>query len=143
MLNLDEIIQRDNRIRNKYREDIVFDNIRSEKELKIYLIVNSLEVFPDYTYVVDDEWFVIEGESHYGVGDLIFTDGQGHFAVVELKYLTLSSGPTARKSRNKGKNKVQEQVRIYMYEYKKKYPEITELKGYYYTNQQKNPIKVL
>ncbi|MAA79333.1 MAG: hypothetical protein CL916_08735 [Deltaproteobacteria bacterium] len=128
-MNLDEIIQRDNHIRKMYKDHILFDNIRSERDLKIYLISNSSELLPDYTYVVDDEWFVIDGKSQYGKGDLLFTDGTGHFAVVEIKYLTPYSGATARKKRNKGKNKVEEQVYKYVYEYRNKHPEIVTIEG--------------
>lgn len=66
------------------------------------------------THVYDYEWEVDPGHSNGGCGDLVFTDGAGNFAVVEVKFIdTARSGPTARVKRTKSRSQVSDQARTY------------------------------
>ncbi len=67
-----------------------------------------LEGFP---FLVDHEWEVARGRSQDGRGDLLFTNGEGGYAVVEAKWLDFeSTGKTAKRRRTKHRGKVFEQA---------------------------------
>jgi len=72
----------------------------------------STQLLPDYPYVIEDEWEVEPGRTDRGRGDLVFTDGAGCFAVVEVKWLDLEStgrtGTTKRTSNRKKRRAVEE-----------------------------------
>ena len=142
-MNLDEIIERDINIRKEYKDIVLLKHIYSEYDLKRYLLLYSSELLPRFPYVIEDEWFVISGLSQFGKGDLVFTDGKGCFAVVEIKYLRTDTGATARKSRNRAKNKLLDQVKYYVQGYKNKNPEHLQIEGYYYTNLDKFPKRII
>ncbi|GAB4134287.1 MAG: hypothetical protein Fur0046_05920 [Cyanobacteria bacterium J069] len=76
-----------------------------EYGLKRTLVLNSDRLLPDYPYVIENEWEVEPGQAHKGRGDLVFTDGAGHFAVVEVKWLNRIGSGGNRKGR-------QERVRV-------------------------------
>ncbi len=84
-----------------------------EYGLKRELVLRSHSLLPNYPFVVMHEWEVEEGRSQYGQGDLVFTDGRGQFAVVEVKYLPEHSGRTARTKRTKARKEVRAQARWY------------------------------
>ena len=81
--------------------------------LKRELVLQSRDLLPSFPYLVMHEWEVWPGASQFGKGDLVFTDGLGRYAAVEVKFLPLRSGPTARKKRNKSRNKVRDQALRY------------------------------
>ncbi|WOB41817.1 hypothetical protein HNI00_00445 [Thermoleptolyngbya oregonensis NK1-22] len=84
-MNQQEIEHRD-RVLRSYFEGCDWDQ-NGEYELKRTLVLNSDRLLPDYPYVVENEWEVEPGRGHKGRGDLVFTDGAGRFAVVEVKCL--------------------------------------------------------
>lgn len=76
-----------------------------------------LEGFP---FLFDYEWEVEPGRSNGGRGDLIFTDGDGAFAIVEVKYIdTDRSGSTARAKRTGSRKLVLEQAVRYAAEFRR------------------------
>lgn len=67
-----------------------------------------------YPFLYDYEWEVHPGFSNGGRGDLVFTDGQGNFAVVEAKFIDNDrTGRTARVKRTKSRGQVREQALTY------------------------------
>lgn len=53
-------------------------------------------------------------QPNLGRGDLVFADGEGRFAVVEVKFIDLGrSGSTVRAKRTESRKKVVEQARDY------------------------------
>lgn len=82
--------------------------------LKRSLVLRSGELLPDCPFVIDDEWDVLPGHTNHGRGDLVFTDGEGGFAVVEVKFIDNDrSGRTARVKRTKSRGLVVDQARTY------------------------------
>lgn len=64
--------------------------------------------------LIDDEWDVVPGAPQHGRGDLLFTDGEGTYAVVEVKHLDVgATGPTARVKRTKKRRQVEAQALTY------------------------------
>lgn len=64
------------------------------------LVLTAPLALSAYPLVYDYEWEVNQGHSQYGKGDLVFTDGTGRFAIVEVKWIDLeTSGRTARTRR--------------------------------------------
>jgi hypothetical protein len=57
--------------------------------LKRKLILYSSQFLPQYPYVIDDEWEVEASRTDKGRGDLVFTNGAGSYAVVEVKWIDL------------------------------------------------------
>ena len=85
-----------------------------EFKLKRRLVLASAELLPAFPFLVDDEWDVVPGHTNHGRGDLVFTDGEGSYAVVEVKFIDLGrSGHTARVKRTKSRGLVVEQARKY------------------------------
>lgn len=108
--------------------------INCEEELQDRIIGHSSEIscsFPDspnsflgkeFPFLHDREYFP-HHYSHLGKGDLIFTDGQKRFLVVETKYLNPRHGKTARAKRNKYRKKVQAQAIKYAKYFQKQCPD--------------------
>ena len=104
--------------------------------------MSSKTLMPMYPYVVEDEWEVIADKSDEGMGDLVFTDGNGNFAVVEVKYLDLySTGGTASSRRTKKRQKVKEQAVKYAEIYRKK-KFVKSVKSFIFTNEMKRPREI-
>lgn len=63
--------------------------IRNESELGNYVLSNSdrIPALRNYPYVIGREYYVYRNFSNKGKGDLLFTDGNGHFLVVEVKFI--------------------------------------------------------
>jgi hypothetical protein len=80
----------------------------------------AMELFHrQYPLLVEYEWEVEESRTDRGRGDLVFTDAQGHFAVVEVKMIqgeTLS-GRTACTRRTHARGKLADQALHYRTEY--------------------------
>ena len=107
--------------------------------LKRHLILNSDELLPDYPFVIDDEWEVEPNESQKGKGDLVFTNGAGQFAVVEVKWIDLdSSGKTVRTRRTKNRKEVAGQAANYAQHFCHRMGG-AEVKGYFFTNEDQQP----
>lgn len=109
-------IERRNLVLRAYFSERDWDH-NSEYSLKRRLVRDSQELLPKYKYVVEDEWEVVPNRPQYGRGDLVFTDGDGRFAVVEVKWLDLirstRKGSTQRNSNNKKRRKVEKQALEY------------------------------
>jgi hypothetical protein len=105
--------------------------------LKRDLIRRSRELLPAFPFLVDDEWEVVSGMTNLGRGDLLFTDGSGNVAVVEVKFIdTGRSGSTARAKRTDSRKKVMEQARTYADHVRFRYPGVGEVRAFAYTNEQ-------
>ena len=79
-----------------------------EFKLKRALVLNVPAELSRFSFLVDDEWEVEPGNTNLGRGDLLFTDGEGAFAVVEVKFIDLGRpgvfrvGPDGRFEDNHG-----------------------------------------
>ena len=84
-----------------------------EATLTRELLARSDTLLPDHPFLMLWEWEVSPGWSQGGKGDLVFTDGQGAFAVVETKWIGGGWGRNGRNSRRKRRRKVEEQAWTY------------------------------
>ena len=122
-----------NRILRAYFEGRDWDN-SGEYNLKRKLILEGDPGLAGYPLLYDDEWEVVPGQSNCGKGDLVFTDGQGKFAVVEVKYMNPSTGRTARTRRTKQRKQVVEQAIHYASEFEDRTPEATSVVAMTYSD---------
>ncbi len=89
-------------------------NTNPEFALKRDLVLRSAELLSEYPLLVDDEWEVVPGHTGSGRGDLLFTDGNGSFAVVEVKFIDVGrTGATARAKRTDSRGAVRDQAVSY------------------------------
>lgn len=78
------------------------------------LVVDGHPLLDAFPLLYDYEWEVQPGRSDGGCGDLVFTDGAGNFAVVEVKFIdTGRTGRTVRVKRTKSRSLVRAQARTY------------------------------
>ena len=140
-------VERRHQLLKTYFEGRDWDVV-GEYSLKRQLVLNSAQLLPNYPFVIDDEWEVEPGRSDQGRGDLIFTDGHGNFAVVEVKYLDLPSqdSPASNrrsKKRRESNREKRRQVEAQAPKYAKRLQEklrITEpVAAYYFTNDHEKP----
>ena len=122
-------------------------NTNGEFELKRRLVLKRTQLLPKYPYIIEDEWEVIDGRADLGCGDLVFTDGNGCFAIVEVKYIDSTPGANARKKRNMKRNQVKEQASNYAKDYQKRliFDEgnfIKSVEAFYFTNEYKEPQSI-
>ncbi|WP_121970331.1 hypothetical protein [Leptolyngbya sp. BC1307] len=114
-MNQREIEHRD-RVLRTYFDGRTWD-ANSEYTLKRQLIRNSHQLLPEHPYVIEEEWEVEPGRTDQGRGDLVFTDGDNCFAIVEVKWIDLSGlgrkGSTRSVSNRKKRRKVEEQAVTY------------------------------
>jgi len=109
--------------------------------LKRSLVLRSRGLLPSHPYLIDDEWDVVAGKTNEGRGDLMFTNGEGGFAVVEVKFIDNGrSGPTARAKRTDSRSKVREQALKYAYVVAANTPGCGEVVAYAYTNERPNQL---
>ncbi|MEP0949526.1 MULTISPECIES: hypothetical protein [Cyanophyceae] len=112
----------------KHRDDVLrayFQGRDRDRNNEYYLkqkfVANSATFMPDYPYLIDDEWEVETSRTEKGKGDLLFTDGAGRFAVVEVKWIDLEgpngsrTGSTRRDSNRKKKKQVKDQLSNTLY----------------------------
>lgn len=112
----------------------------NEYALKRYLVLNSHKLLPDYPLLIDDEWEVEPNRNQEGQGDLLFADGAGRYAVVEVKWLNLAtSGRTTRGSRTKKRQKVKDQAADYSYALARRLETFIQIEGYWFTNEFQKP----
>jgi len=77
-----------------------------------------------FSQVVACEWMIENNHCHCGVGDLVFKrPGFEDYLVVETKYMTSTTGKTARSRRRQGRKKVQEQAEFYGRRWKQLHPQ--------------------
>lgn len=122
----------------------------SEYALKRQLVLNSMKFLPGYPYVIEDEWEVESGRTDKGRGDLVFTDGEGCFAIVEVKWIDLEgigrSGPTKRTSNRKKRRTVEQQGLDYAVDYLKILSKgtaiVKRVEAYAFTNEQEHPQRL-
>ncbi len=93
------------------------------------LTSSMAEVLVKYSYIFDYEWDVIPGMSQFGVGDLVFTDSNKNFLVMEVKKLSYGSGRNQCVARRKARRKVEEQTVKYMNAFRRKHPEAKSIIG--------------
>jgi hypothetical protein len=133
-------IEHRDRVLRAYFEGRNWDG-NNEYALKRKLVMNSLELLPDYPFVIDDEWEVKPSRGDQGKGDLIFTNGEGRFAVVEVKWIDLERrGKTVRTGRNKDRKKVKEQAARYRDILAEKLGPDFHVEGYYFTNNEADDV---
>ncbi|WOD37236.1 hypothetical protein [Nodosilinea sp. E11] len=117
----------------------------NERYLKQKFVTNSASFIPDYSYLIDDEWEVEPSRAEQGKGDLLFTDGAGRFAVVEVKWIDLEgpngsrTGSTRRVSNRKKRRQVEEQAVRYAQALGRLLDSFSEIEGYSYTNVETTP----
>ena len=88
-----------------------------------------MESLVKYCYVFDYEWEVVPGMSQYGVGDLVFTDGNENYLVMEVKQLSYGSGRNQCVARRKARRKVEKQAIKYTNSFRKLHPEAKSIIG--------------
>jgi len=139
MIDRAEIGHRD-RVLRAYFQGRDWDG-NNEYALKRKLVMNSPELLPDYPFVLGDEWEAEPNRGEQGKGDLIFSNGEGRFAVVEVKWIDLvRTGKTVRTGRNKDRNKVREQAEKYRDILAAKLGPDCHVEGYYFTNEDETQV---
>jgi hypothetical protein len=142
-MNQTEIKHRDSVLR-AYFQGRDWDR-NNEYFLKRKLVINSITLMPSYPYLIDDEWEVEPSRAEQGKGDLLFTDGAGHFSVVEVKWIDLEgpsssrTGSTRRVSNRKKRRQVEEQADRYALSLGRLLDSFIEIEGYSYTNADTTP----
>lgn len=110
-----EEAQRRDRIWRNFFAGVDWDR-GEEFALTRQLVLDENNALAPWPYLVDWEWEVVPGASNLGRGDLLFTDGEREYAVVEVKYIDKdSSGPTARTRRKTKRGKVARQANRLMH----------------------------
>jgi hypothetical protein len=144
-MKLEKIENRD-QVLHRYFDGRNWDE-NGEFILKRKLVLERTQLLPEYRYVIEDEWEVTDGRTDLGRGDLVFTDGNGCFAVVEVKWLDLASGATARKRRNYKRNQVKDQAGKYAKHYQNRLMSnesgsMRSIEAFYFTNDCKKPQSI-
>jgi len=80
------------------------------------VVLRSAEFLPNYPLLIEYEWEGLPGSTTFGRGDLVFGDGSGHFAVVEVKTIEGSGKRTNRRT------KVEEQALRYAAAWERRHP---------------------
>lgn len=96
----------------------------AEQTLVRELVIASAELIPDHPFLVGVEW----DAAGTGRGDLLFFDGAGRAAVVEVKNL-------GGRGRNKGRNVVESQARRFAAVVEQAHPDV-EVVALVYTNDE-------
>jgi hypothetical protein len=129
-VTVDEARRRDGVLR-AYLEGRDWD-AGAEAALTRELVAASAELLPSHPYLVDYEWDEVPGRTEGGRGDLLFSDGQSRFAVVEVKSVYGSGDITSRRS------KVDEQARRYRYAVQERFPD-AEVSAWVYSDDELYP----
>ncbi len=140
-MDADEIRHRDNVLR-AYFNGRNWDK-NNEYALKRQLVLKNHQLLPDYPYVIEDEWEVELGRSDKGRGDLVFTNGNSSFAVVEVKWIDLEgmgrTGSTKRTSNNKKRRVVEKQAVKYANPYSQRQRDVLSVESFIFTNECDEP----
>lgn len=106
-----------------------------EFKLKRQLVQATPPELAPFPLLIDDEWEVVPGATNGGRGDLLFTDGRGGFAVVEVKWMPeLFGGRTARRARNRKRGAVREQAWTYAYAILRRFPDAQFVRAFVFTD---------
>lgn len=135
--NFSAIEHRD-RVLRAYFEGRDWDE-NQEYLLKRDLVLNSDELLPAYPYLIEHEWEE-RGRTHRGRGDLVFTDGLGHFAIIEVKWLDFNrKGKNSAIRRNIKRKLVKSQAVRYAKSYLrlalKQLEIVRQVKAFTFTNE--------
>ena len=89
--------------------------IQCESELGDFIIRNRQRIpaLQKYPYVIGREYFVFGNRSDIGKGDLLFTDGLGHYLIVEIKFLPHCTSLNGKKHNKEKRHEVEEQAEKY------------------------------
>jgi hypothetical protein len=140
-MNLNEIQHRD-RVLRAYFEGRDWDK-NNEFALKRKLILHSKQLLPQFPYVIDDEWEVEPSRTDQGRGDLIFSDGVGNYAVVEVKWIVIEGngrkGTTKRAGNRKKRRDVEKQAITYAAILSKRLEQVKSVTAYIFTNEFDHP----
>ncbi|MBW4462260.1 MAG: hypothetical protein KME47_18785 [Nodosilinea sp. WJT8-NPBG4] len=137
-MNKADMVRRDQVLR-AYFKGRNWDN-NNEYVLKRELVRHSQELLPSYPLLIDDEWEVEPNRTQEGKGDLIFADGEGRFAVVEVKWLNLdNSGKTAKTRCKHQRKKVKDQAAEYTGFVGQRLKIFAQIEGYWFTNECDKP----
>lgn len=124
-MDIAEIEQRDRVLRSYFRGR---DWDRSvEFALARELVLHSERLLPGFPYLVDHEWEAVPGSTTFGRGDLVFANGRGHYAVVEVKTVEGSGKRTNRRTH------VEEQAVRYAAVWEERHPG-SKVAAYVYTD---------
>lgn len=128
------------RVLRAYVEGRTWDNEPgSEFNLVRKLVMQGHPLLEPFPYLVDYEWEVEGGFSDEGRGDLVFSDGQGNYATVEVKVVQGGrrggSGSTTRNARRKKRRKVEAQAWDYALVWQKRQEDARTTKSFLYTNE--------
>lgn len=87
----------------------------SEPDFEEFLIQNwaRVPVFRSYRFFVGRQYDIVEGQTNHGNGDLILTDGSGHYLVVEIKFIPYRDDRNGVTMNRKKRRKVEEQALKY------------------------------
>ncbi|MGB3311234.1 MAG: hypothetical protein WBG32_19445 [Nodosilinea sp.] len=137
-MNKADMVRRDQVLRAYFAGRDWDDN--NEYALKRHLVLHSHELLPGYPLLIDDEWEAAPNRNQEGKGDLLFADGEGRFAVVEVKWLDLDdSGKTAKTRRTHKRKKVKDQAAGYVCCLAQRLETFTLIEGYWFTNEVHKP----
>ncbi|KAK9817794.1 hypothetical protein WJX72_002246 [[Myrmecia] bisecta] len=101
-----------------------------------------------YPWLFDYEWVIVlahtQGHTtgHWGRGDLVFTDGQANFLVVEAKYLQSTSGKTSKVARTAKRKQVREQVVANVEAFQRQWSGWASVRGLAMTNENYSELRV-
>jgi len=139
MIDRAEVGHRD-RVLRAYFEGRYWDG-NEEFALKRELVLKSHDLLPEYPFLIDSDWEVYPNMAQTGQGDLVFADGAGCFAVVEVKWIDMmSTGDTASTRRTKKRKKVKEQAGWYRDVLASRLQDALKVEGYYFTNENRNQV---
>ncbi len=103
------------------------------------LVREGHELLLHFPLLVDYEWEVAEGFSQLGRGDLVFSDGEGDFAVVEVKHVEGGrwggTGRNRRTSMRKKRRKVEEQALGYALAWQLRHANPEGTRAFLFTNE--------
>ena len=133
------VLERDSQKRRSHRSDLEDEaNPKYAERRLISELLADKQVLQGFPYICEYEWEVEPGKPQGGVGDLVFTDGQGLFVVVEAKHICPPPG-IANKSRcrNNRYRKAKGQARTYGEAFRKSHPEAVLVLAASYTTVRK------
>lgn len=105
----------------KYQTDLLFNNSEPVDKIEIALI--------QFLFIYAYEWEVEPGFSQFGKGDLLLTDGNLNFLIIEVKELSPFSGRNQCVARTKARKLVKKQTEKYIAVFKKIKPNLNSIKG--------------
>ena len=113
----------------------IVDNMNEFLILK-FLIIHQSEIDPikDYPFIFGWEFPFDPILSNLGKVDLILTDGQSKYLIVEVKHITETAGKNACAKRNKSRSKVRAQAKEYGKRFQNQHPDF-EVRAKVFTNE--------